>query len=164
MGPGCLDRARSPTPARHEPAAHAPVKLGRRSAACIRLSWRAIGCNGWGLGLRLQVSKGGCTCERMSGRWTPLLCGVCSMVLRMMLPHHCPHPETGPTDERVRMCTVCVCAAVGRLCVRKCAADAGEPSGSGSTHPIRSIEQQQATSDRPSARQRRLTASQDGPH
>ena len=94
----------------------------------------------------------------------PLLCGVCSMVLRMMLPHHCPHPETGPTDERARMCPVRACAAVGRLCVRKCAADAGEPSGSGRTHPIRSIEQQRATSARPSARPRRLTASRDGPH
>ena len=89
---------------------------------------------------------------------------VCSMVLQMMLPHHCPHPEPGPTDEHARMCPVRACAAVGRLCVRKCAADAGEPSGSGRTHPIRSIERQRATSARPSARPRRLTASRDGPH
>ena len=52
MGPGCLDRARSPTPARHELVVHAPVKLGHRSAARIRLSRRDIGCNGWGLGWR----------------------------------------------------------------------------------------------------------------
>ena len=114
--------------------------------------------------LRLQVSKGFCTCERMGGRWTPEICELCSMVLRMMLPHHCPHPEAGPTDERARMCPVRACAAVGRLRVRKCAADAGELSGSGRTHPIRSIERQRATSARPSAWPRRLTASRDGPH
>ena len=111
-----------------------------------------------------QCPRKSCTCERMVGRWTPEMCELCSMVLRMMLPHHCPHPEAGPTDERARMCPVRACAAVGRLCDRKCAADAGEPSGSGSTHPIRSIEQQRATSARPSARPRRLTASRDGPH
>ena len=125
MGPGCLDRARSPTPARHELVVHAPVKLGHRSAARIRLSRRDIGCNGWGLGWRAGTND-------FRGEWACNAVHDCSQALAdSRALHPTSHYPAGKRYLVARACwpkqmlLLCRSVHMARVPLSRCIVDGG---------------------------------------